>query len=134
MRQNTPKTRSYEDFGVFCPARGIQFCSSVRNLERGLGGTFNVSTIRMPLIMNSGGFWHRHRWLLGTLLLIAAVVLLASFMSRGDTVPVRAATAQRMNIRSVVSTNGKVEPMQNFEAHAPVGTTVTHCSYKKGST
>lgn len=86
----------------------------------------------MPLIMNNGGFWHRHRWLLGTLLLIAAVVLLASFMSRGDTVPVRAATAQRMNIRSVVSTNGKVEPMQNFEAHAPVGTTVNALLVKEG--
>ena len=86
----------------------------------------------MPLIINNSGFWHRHRWLLGTLLLIVAVVLLASFMSRGDSVPVRAASAQRMNIRSVVSTNGKVEPLQNFEAHAPVGTTVNAILVKEG--
>lgn len=86
----------------------------------------------MPLIINSSGFWRRHRWLLGTLLVVAAVVLLASFMSRGDIVPVRAATAQRMDIRSAVSTNGKVEPLQSFEAHAPVGTTVNAILVKEG--
>ena len=86
----------------------------------------------MPLIINSSGFWHRHRWLLGTLLVIAAVVLLASFMSRGDSVPIRAATAERMDIRSVVSTNGKIEPLQHFEAHAPVGTTVNEILVKEG--
>jgi HlyD family secretion protein len=85
----------------------------------------------MPLITNSGGL-HRHRWLLGTLLVIAAVVLLASFMSRGDSVPVRAAMAQRMDIRSLVSTNGEVEPLQSFEAHAPVGTTVNAILVKEG--
>jgi HlyD family secretion protein len=82
--------------------------------------------------MKSGGFWSRHRWLMGTVLVIAAVVLLASFVSRGDGVPVRAATAQRMSIRSVISTNGKVEPMKNFEAHAPVGTTVDQILVKEG--
>jgi HlyD family secretion protein len=86
----------------------------------------------MPLIMKSGGFWSRHRWLMGTVLVIAAVLLFASFMSRGDGVPVRAATAQRMSIRSVISTNGKVEPMENFEAHAPAGTTVKEILVKEG--
>ncbi|HXZ31853.1 MAG TPA: efflux RND transporter periplasmic adaptor subunit [Terriglobales bacterium] len=56
--------------------------------------------------------------------IVAAFLFLASFMSRGDAVPVRAATAQLTTISSVVSTNGKVEPLQNFEAHAPIGTTV----------
>jgi HlyD family secretion protein len=82
--------------------------------------------------MKSGGFWSRHRWLMGTVLVIAAVLLFASFMSRGDGVPVRAATAQRMSIRSVISTNGKVEPMENFEAHAPAGTTVKEILVKEG--
>jgi HlyD family secretion protein len=35
-------------------------------------------------------------------------------------------------IRSLISTNGKVEPIQNFEAHAPVATTVTHLFVKEG--
>jgi HlyD family secretion protein len=73
---------------------------------------------------NSGGFWNRNRWLLWTAGIVVGVVLLASFMSRGEVVPVRAAMAQRTTIRSVVSTNGRVEPIENFEAHAPVGTTV----------
>jgi len=69
---------------------------------------------------------------MGTLLIAAAVVLLASFMSKGDPVPVRAANATRTTIRSVVSTNGKVEPVDNFESHAPVGTTVKRLLVKEG--
>src|ERR1700734_3384725 len=68
-------------------------------------------------------FVTRYRWLAATLAIVGAVVLFAS-LSRDPAVPVRAVTAQRGTIRSVVSTNGKVEPLQNFEAHAPMGTTV----------
>lgn len=39
---------------------------------------------------------------------------------------------QRGPIRSVVSTNGKVEPVQNFEAHAPISTTVKLLLVKEG--
>jgi HlyD family secretion protein len=78
----------------------------------------------MSLTGSNGGFWNRNRWLLWTAGIVAGVVLLASFMSRGEVVPVRAATARRTAIRSMVSTNGKVEPIESFEAHAPVGTTV----------
>ena len=81
---------------------------------------------------NSGGFWDRNRWLLWTAGIVVGVVLLASFMSRGEVVPVRAAMAQRSTIRSVVSTNGKVEPVENFQAHAPVGTTVTKLLVREG--
>src|SRR5690349_24019932 len=35
-------------------------------------------------------------------------------------------------IRSVVSTNGKIEPIQNFEAHAPISTTVKRLLVKEG--
>ena len=81
---------------------------------------------------NSSGFWSRNRWLTWTLLIVAAVVFLASFMSRGEVVPVRAAVAERATIRSVVSTNGRVEPVENFEAHAPTGTTVKRLLVKEG--
>jgi len=81
---------------------------------------------------NSSGFWNRNRWLLWTAGIVVGVVLLASFMSRGEVVPVRAAMAQRTTIRSVVSTNGKVEPIGNFEAHAPVGTTVRKLLVREG--
>ena len=86
----------------------------------------------MALGDTSSGYWRRNRWLMWTSIIVAAVLLLASFMSRGDSVPIRAATAQISDIRSVVSTNGKVEPIQNFEAHAPIGTTVKKLLVKEG--
>lgn len=45
---------------------------------------------------------------------------------------VRTATVERGPIRSLVSTNGKIEPIQNFEAHAPIATTVKHLLVKEG--
>ena len=78
------------------------------------------------------GLFARRRWLLWTVALAIGVVVLASFMSRGDALPVRAAKVQRGNIRSVISTNGKIEPVQNFEAHAPIGTTVKKVFVKEG--
>ncbi len=53
-------------------------------------------------------------------------------MSRGDPVPVIATTVQRSNIRSLVTTNGKIEPLQSFEAHAPMGTTIQKLLVKEG--
>ena len=44
----------------------------------------------------------------------------------------RATTVERGPIRSLVSTNGKIEPIQNFEAHAPIATTVKHLLVKEG--
>lgn len=79
------------------------------------------------------GFLARNRWLVWSVAIVAAVVLLAAFMSlRGDAAPVSAAVAVRSTIRSVISTNGKVEPVQNFEAHAPIATTVKRLLVKEG--
>lgn len=62
-----------------------------------------------------------------------AVILLASFGSmRDEVLPIRAVTVERSSIRSVVSTNGKIEPAQNFEAHAPVNTTVRKLYVREG--
>ncbi|PYX69906.1 MAG: efflux transporter periplasmic adaptor subunit, partial [Acidobacteria bacterium] len=44
----------------------------------------------------------------------------------------RAAIVERGTIRSVVSTNGRVEPLQNLEAHAPVPATVKRVLVKEG--
>jgi len=78
------------------------------------------------------GFWARRRWLLWTLGAGAAIILLASFRLHDDPVPVLSATVTRSTLRSVVSTNGKVEPLQSFEAHAPIGTTVKKLLFKEG--
>lgn len=72
------------------------------------------------------------RWIFWTLGAVVAVIILASFMGRDDTVPVVTAKVSRALIRSVVATNGKVEPLSNFEAHAPMGTTVKRVLVKEG--
>ena len=80
----------------------------------------------------AGFFARRRRWLLWGVGAIVAVLVLASFASRDDSVPIVAATVARSTIRSVISTNGKVEPVQNFEAHAPVGTNVEQVLVNEG--
>jgi HlyD family secretion protein len=86
------------------------------------------------MVQNSNrGFFAQRPWIVWAAGVIVAVVLLASFASRDDSVPVLAATVSRGTIRSVISTNGKVEPVQNFEAHAPTGTTVKRILVKEGT-
>ena len=64
---------------------------------------------------------------------MAAVAILAAFVSRrDDAVPVRTAQVEQGKIRSVVSTNGKIETVNNFEAHAPQAATVQRVLVKEG--
>jgi HlyD family secretion protein len=73
------------------------------------------------------------RWWITALAILAAVVVLAAFISRrDDSVQVRTAVVQQSNIRSVVSTNGKIEPVLNFEAHSPAATSVRRVLVKEG--
>jgi HlyD family secretion protein len=73
------------------------------------------------------------RWWVTALAIMAAVVVLAAFVSRrDDSVPVRTAIVAEGSIRSLVSTNGKIEPLNNFEAHAPVATSVQRVLVKEG--
>jgi HlyD family secretion protein len=51
--------------------------------------------------------------------------------SRG-TVPVRAEKAIRQTIINTIQTNGKIEPVQNFEAHSPAPTTVKRVLAQEG--
>ncbi len=67
-------------------------------------------------------------WALGA---IAAVAVIPVFTKPGP-LKVRATTVERGPIRSLISTNGKVEPIQNFEAHAPVATTVKRVLVNEG--
>ncbi len=86
----------------------------------------------MPLNGNSSGRRPR-RWWVTALVMVAAVIVLAAFVSRrDDSVLVRTATVEQGKIRSLVSTNGKIEPVNNFEAHAPVSTSVKRVFVKEG--
>lgn len=60
-----------------------------------------------------------------------AVPLLYSYFRRPP-LRVHTTTVQRGPIRSLVSTNGKIEPIRNFEAHAPISTTVKRLLVKEG--
>lgn len=64
----------------------------------------------------------------------AAVVLILILYSYLHQTPIKvhAVMVQRGPIRSLISTNGKIEPVQNFEAHAPIATTVKRLLVKEG--
>ena len=86
----------------------------------------------MPLNGNSSGRRPR-RWWITALAILAAVIVLGAFVSRRDNpVPVRTAVVEQTTIRSLVSTNGKIEPVNNFEAHAPVTANVQRVFVKEG--
>jgi HlyD family secretion protein len=71
------------------------------------------------------------RWIWLTLAVLAAAVILYSYLHQTP-LKVRAIAVERGPIRSLVSTNGKIEPVQNFEAHAPISTTVKRLLVKEG--
>jgi HlyD family secretion protein len=62
---------------------------------------------------------------------LASLAVIPVFTKSGP-LKVRTTTVERGPIRSLISTNGKVEPIQNFEAHAPVATTVKRLLVKEG--
>src|SRR6516225_1302710 len=78
----------------------------------------------------------RRSWKLSWILLaglLLAVVILAAFMSlRRSQVQVRTARAYRETITSSIATNGKIEPIDMFEAHAPMATTVKRADVLQG--
>ena len=73
------------------------------------------------------------RLLIIVLAVIAAVLLLAAFVSmrRGE-LPVRVERATRDSITSSISTDGKIEAVQNFEAHAIAPAPVKRVLVKPG--
>jgi HlyD family secretion protein len=85
--------------------------------------------------MDSGGtrFRWKPRWivLIGVVLVALALVLWLSF--RRTQVQVRSALAYRETITSSIATNGRIEPIQNFEAHAPLSTTVKRVNILQGA-
>ncbi len=63
---------------------------------------------------------------------VLAVLAIIPVFTRPGPLRVRTTTLQRGPIRSLISTNGKVEPIRNFEAHSPVATTVKRLLVKEG--
>ena len=64
---------------------------------------------------------------------VVAVLLFSGWMKfRNGAVPVHAERVAREEIANVISTNGKIEPVHNFEAHAPAPATVKRVLVREG--
>ena len=69
--------------------------------------------------------WNGRRTWLIVIAVVLAVIVLGAFVSmRRSLVAVRVGHADRETITSAIATNAKLEALNNFEAHAPMGTTV----------
>jgi HlyD family secretion protein len=75
----------------------------------------------------------RNKWLVIAFPIVVIIALTAA-LSKRSVIPVRAETAQRETISNTVSTNGKIEPVDNFEAHAAGPSVVKKILVKPGQT
>ncbi len=76
---------------------------------------------------------NHHRLMAVVAGIAAAIVILGAFVSlrRGE-VPIRAEQATRGLITSTITTNGKIEAVDNFEAHAAAAATVRRVLIREG--
>lgn len=75
----------------------------------------------------------RRRWLLVLLVLAGLLVTLGAYSQlRRKQIPVRATQVARGTLSSTISTNGKIEPVNNFEAHAPAPISVRRVLVHEG--
>jgi HlyD family secretion protein len=63
---------------------------------------------------------------------VAVALALIPVFTRPGPLKVHTTTVERGPIRSLISTNGKIEPIRNFEAHSPVATTVRRLLVREG--
>jgi HlyD family secretion protein len=70
--------------------------------------------------------------LTGIVLAVVALAILGIRMFTRDVVEIRAAAATHQNLLSTVSTNGRVEPIEYFQAHAPAPGVVTRIYVEVG--
>ena len=74
----------------------------------------------------------RKRLVVVVVLVVAAVLLFTGINRRRAGTAVRAEKVVRQEIASVISTNGKIEPVSSFEAHAPAPATVNKVLVAEG--
>ena len=74
----------------------------------------------------------RSRLTVVVLLVVAALLLFTGINRHRASTSVRAEKVVRQEIASVISTNGKIEPVNSFEAHAPAPATVNKVLVAEG--
>jgi HlyD family secretion protein len=82
--------------------------------------------------LNNGQNGRGRTWIY-VVAIIAVVILVSAFMSlRPRRIRVNVVSPSRQDIKRTITTNGKVEPIQNFEAHAPIASTVRKILVQEG--
>jgi HlyD family secretion protein len=82
--------------------------------------------------LNNGQNGRGRTWIY-VVAIIAVVILVSAFMSlRPRRIRVNVVSPSRQDIKRTITTNGKVEPIQNFEAHAPIASTVRKILAQEG--
>ncbi|HTV66696.1 MAG TPA: efflux RND transporter periplasmic adaptor subunit [Bryocella sp.] len=74
----------------------------------------------------------RRAWLVMAGLLVAVTVLAAFVSLHHSQVAIRVGMAQRQTITASIATNGKIEALNNFQAYAPMATTVKKIYVRQG--
>jgi HlyD family secretion protein len=80
----------------------------------------------------SGWYSRLNRWWIVLAAIVVGVIILAAFMSRRRELGVRATKATRETITATIQTNGKIEPLNSFEAHSPAPTAVRRVLVHEG--
>lgn len=65
-------------------------------------------------------------------IVLGVLGIIGVFALRSHPTSIRIATVTRQTISSTISTNGKIEPVHNFEAHAPMQTSVKRVLVNQG--
>jgi|SRR5579862_3605653 len=74
----------------------------------------------------------KRTWLIIVGLLLAVIVLAAFVSLHHSQVTIRVGEAERGTITASIATNGKIEALDNFQAYAPLATTVEKIYVKQG--
>jgi HlyD family secretion protein len=74
----------------------------------------------------------KRTWLIIVGLLVAVIVLAAFVSLRRSQIAIRVGMAERQTIAASIATNGKIEAVNNFQAFAPMATTVKKIDVKQG--
>lgn len=74
----------------------------------------------------------RRNWAILAGVVVIVLAVSAGVSLRPRRIRVQITRPQRQDILSTITTNGKVEPLQNFEAHSPASTTVKRILVREG--
>src|SRR5689334_14979326 len=84
------------------------------------------------VIKDQSNLFEKYRLLGGIVFALMALVVFSGWMMRRGVTAVSAEKVVRQDIASTISTNGRIEPILNFEAHAPAPATVKRTLVREG--